>query len=335
MLTIPDQYAGQQMRCPLCQGMFSVPALPSTPAPVVTPPPTPPPPPPPLTPAPPQEDIYALKNDVPTPKPAPAPEPSPSKKSPASKHEPDFDLPPAPPAPPGDYTRAFAVWISPRVLQWIAPAALLFVFILTFFSWVGDYPGGFPVTTQSAWGAGFGGWTSDGNVAQLSPPVEVGGEAVPFVNARDRKPGASVLTIFYLLLLIPTLLVVIASVVLPFTEERLPRQVRDLMPWRQALALVLTLLTFLPFLGQLVAGYAIESKAREVANKKIDAARAGEREPSTKELLDEAVFLDRFRWTNWLRAAFLLHLLAVVCLALEFWIVTRRGRPLPRAQLQW
>src|SRR6516164_2904232 len=29
-LTVPEQYAGQIMRCPLCQGTFNVPAMPST-----------------------------------------------------------------------------------------------------------------------------------------------------------------------------------------------------------------------------------------------------------------------------------------------------------------
>ena len=30
MLTVPEQYAGQLMKCPLCNGTFTVPALPSS-----------------------------------------------------------------------------------------------------------------------------------------------------------------------------------------------------------------------------------------------------------------------------------------------------------------
>src|SRR5262249_49448655 len=49
MLTVPEQYAGQMMKCPLCMGTFTVPALPSgagvepAGAQQPAPPPTPPP----------------------------------------------------------------------------------------------------------------------------------------------------------------------------------------------------------------------------------------------------------------------------------------------------
>ena len=36
-LTVPEQYAGQPMRCPLCSGTFTVPALPTPAAPVAPP----------------------------------------------------------------------------------------------------------------------------------------------------------------------------------------------------------------------------------------------------------------------------------------------------------
>src|SRR5438034_1070971 len=41
-LTIPDQYAGQLMKCPLCTQTFTAPALPPTPGPAMAPPPPPP-----------------------------------------------------------------------------------------------------------------------------------------------------------------------------------------------------------------------------------------------------------------------------------------------------
>ncbi len=56
MLTVPEQYAGQMMKCPLCAGTFTVPGLPAAAAPPPPPPvetipfqsdPMPPPPPPP------------------------------------------------------------------------------------------------------------------------------------------------------------------------------------------------------------------------------------------------------------------------------------------------
>ena len=40
-LTIPDQYAGQLMKCPLCQGIFTAPSLPPTTSPDIMPGPLP------------------------------------------------------------------------------------------------------------------------------------------------------------------------------------------------------------------------------------------------------------------------------------------------------
>src|SRR6202008_3614086 len=42
MLQVPEQYAGQLMKCPLCTGTFTVPALPQAPAPPPAPQFTPP-----------------------------------------------------------------------------------------------------------------------------------------------------------------------------------------------------------------------------------------------------------------------------------------------------
>src|SRR5690242_15582638 len=88
MLTVPEQYAGQLMKCPLCSGTFTVPALPSggqgyeaaPPAPAGPTPATPPATAP-LTPAPAPaggSDFYGL-----------SPEPEPA-------HGPPAGTPPAP-----------------------------------------------------------------------------------------------------------------------------------------------------------------------------------------------------------------------------------------------
>src|SRR6266700_1928412 len=117
MLTVPEQYAGQLMKCPLCSGTFTVPALPPS----------------------------GGGLDAPAP--------------PSSAPEPAFQAaPPEPPAPPplvpqsggpimpppsprpvtaGDYHRHFLIPANEKILQWVTPAALLLVFILQFFPWIG------------------------------------------------------------------------------------------------------------------------------------------------------------------------------------------------------
>ncbi len=100
-LTVPDEYAGQLMKCPLCQNTFQAPALP--PPVTATPPPGP--------------GTFAVAPE-PLPPPPTTPEiPKRKKEAPASP-----PTPPAPPPPPGEYTKTHTIWISPRVVPWIAPA---------------------------------------------------------------------------------------------------------------------------------------------------------------------------------------------------------------------
>src|SRR5262245_19679954 len=86
MLQVPEQYAGQQMRCPLCSNTFTVPPLPDAPTLAPTPPPPPPQPktpvysladessPPPL-PSAGAKDVPEFSKQSSAPAPAPAPPP--------------------------------------------------------------------------------------------------------------------------------------------------------------------------------------------------------------------------------------------------------------------
>src|SRR5205823_4064146 len=136
MLQVSEQSAGQQMRCPLCNNIFTVPPLPDAPSLAPSPPPPPPPaPPPPPLPSSGAAEVYPLADYHNAALPmltaeAPPPVPVPSRT-------------PAPPPPPpvvGDYTKLRSIVISPRVVPWIAPIALLVLFLLTFFPWFS--PGG-------------------------------------------------------------------------------------------------------------------------------------------------------------------------------------------------
>jgi hypothetical protein len=146
MLQVPEQYAGQQMKCPMCNNIFTVPGLPE---PAGMPPPPPPPPPVSFTPA---QQPPAFQ-----PTHQPLPELTPSAPAPYT-----------PPAPiqERDYLKLKSFWISKRVIPWIAPIAITVVFLLTFFPWLSvpkelkdifsssvkspDFP------TTNPWGLGFG-----------------------------------------------------------------------------------------------------------------------------------------------------------------------------------
>ncbi|HZT81901.1 MAG TPA: hypothetical protein VFA26_16870 [Gemmataceae bacterium] len=138
MLTVPEQFAGQLMKCPLCNGTFTVPNLPAAPPGAAAPsfgsftkPPQ-------------EEDTFGIGSAPPPAPPPPAPPPPPS-------------APPEPP--PAGYTRTLSLPIPERVITWVAPACILLVFVLLFFPWVMAYDGK-AWFSQLGWGTGFGheGW---------------------------------------------------------------------------------------------------------------------------------------------------------------------------------
>jgi hypothetical protein len=205
-LTVPDEYAGQLMKCPLCQNTFTAPALPP---PVTAAPP-------PAVPAPQSEPgTYGVVTE-PAPPPAPPPPPAeaPRRKEPAPP-------PPPPPVPTGDYTQTRTIWISPRVVPWIAPAALLVAFLLTFFTWA--YFAGTD-TSHMAWGWGF----SQGDV----------------------------LTILYLFMLLFAFVLAGAIVALRLMPHvKLPAGLQQVWPWRSGAVALLAFLGLFFLVMQLVIGF--------------------------------------------------------------------------------
>ena len=219
-LTVPEQYAGQPMRCPLCSGTFTVPALPTPAAPVslrrrasadasVAPP---------LRPIPMGSRIPSRRRLSPfrrrTPPNWPLSKRRLRRRAPSgvgggapaaprqafTEAQPTF---PSTPTPEG-YQKKYTIWFSPKYLQYVAPVALFLVFILTFFSWVGVYPGGVADATQNMWQAAFGGFSIEPDVKFVVDPfpkyADKNGE-------KSSEPNWDVLLIFYFVVLIPTLVI--------------------------------------------------------------------------------------------------------------------------------
>ena len=147
-LTVPEQYAGQIMRCPLCQGTFNVPAMPSTvaaegaePVGFYTPPPKP--------------ETYGVAPEAAAPTLPPISSETPSA---ASSAAPAAGASPSTPS--AGYSRICAMKFNPQVVQWL-PLGLVLAFILTFFPWIFGQTisvGGLSTSSPSfnAWDIGFG-----------------------------------------------------------------------------------------------------------------------------------------------------------------------------------
>jgi hypothetical protein len=207
-LTVPDEYAGQQMKCPLCQNTFQAPALPPPVAPAAAPAAGP--------------GTYPVATE-----PIPPAAPPPHQEVTPRKPEP----PPAPPSPPpvptGEYTRTRSTWISPRVVPWIAPVAVLVTLLLSFFSWAG-YAGG---DSFLPWGWGWG-----------------------------RAPQWNPLTFFYTLMLLFGFLASMAIAAFRLVPTlKAPAALHQVWPWRAGLVALFAFLGLFFLLVQLCIGFTPEA----------------------------------------------------------------------------
>jgi hypothetical protein len=192
------------MKCPLCQNTFQAPALPPPVAP--SPPPAP--------------GAYGVANEPPAPAP---PQEAPKRKKEAPPAPP---TPPPPPVPTGDYTRTRTVWISPRVMPWLAPACLLVVFLLTFFPWATITATGGAEESHTAYGMAFG----------LSK--------------------SNALTIFFLVMMFLALPLSLAITALRQVPGfHVPAALAQVWPWRAALVALLAFVGLFFLLMQLFVGF--------------------------------------------------------------------------------
>ena len=234
--------------------------------------------------------------------------------------------------------------------------AAVLLFILQLFPWVGVYPGGVPVVTQSAWAAAFG--DSGSPDADLKGTFTIVTDAdAKITNEKKAKglevvknePSASPLMIFYLLIFLLALLFSIAVAALPFVQIKLPPVVANLLPWKWGILALLNGVLLL-FLGlQILLNFGIESSVKEWArieaensirrkltdgkSKTVDNFTTQERKTYEVSKGEKFAWLDR---TIWLKLAFFLHILATVAAALMYWMEkSGRNQVQFEAGLKW
>jgi hypothetical protein len=243
IVSVSDELAGQITNCSLCGGTFMVPR-------VETPPPSPP-------------SLSQPEPDPPAPVPsAPTTHLAPSPPTPTTTAvEPATTLRTAPV---DGLANGLRIRINPKVVQWIAPACFVLIFLifcLPLFPWVGLYAGDVTIVRQFGAGIAFGSYSS-GTL-----------EAFPFqeVFKKDDKVPAAVLMIFYFILFLLGTLGVIALYALPSFRPELAEQI---LPWRPFGLTAVSLLAFIFLLLQMLFGFPLE----RLVNKRIGSST---REAST------------------------------------------------------
>jgi hypothetical protein len=222
MLSVPEEFAGQMMKCPLCGGTFPTPSLPGAPLGGFSPPAPPPAPalpepyalapaPVPTLPPPSDRPKLAPLPDLPasiTTEPALAP---PRKKERSSRDDGDEQRPrkvqPPEPVTPGEYKHGFSFGFDLGIITWLPPALLTVVFLLSFFP-----------------------WSAEGAVSH---------------NLWECAISIGVRFIFYVILFVLAWLLSIASVVFGARLVPEPPFVQALGPWRHAIAGGVSVLAFL------------------------------------------------------------------------------------------
>jgi hypothetical protein len=265
---------------------------------------------------------------------ASAPPPPPPKKPSSS---PRLDEPAAPivqdlvlPSVASEYRHALPIKLSMRVLRWLVPICLILVFLLTFFPWVGAYPGGIGILTQNGWGTAFGGWGIDSTIEKLPSaqfPIDIKADA----------PGASALMIIYVILMC---LIVLASAAIIVFNLLPPASVpffASFKSWQGAILGGAALVAFL-FLGiEMLKGFNLPNS---IANRMDKIVKEGEKQgeaPAAVKAIMIGMLKDAFhvRNTFWFRLVVLCNLLAIIGGALEFWMGRRGHKPPPKLEFSW
>jgi hypothetical protein len=267
-------------------------------------------------------------------------EPKPAEPKPAEAK------PPAAPAGTGGYTRTVRVAANVTVLQWVPVVAVVLIFFLQFFPWVGVYPGGVPAVTQTAWGAAFGSYTADTDMKPLFrviTPAEASDnnekKSKDETKEVSNAPGFGPLMFFYLIpCFLVTLVVSVFVAAQPYLSVKLPPQVEQLLPYKWSILAGLNVILLLFLTLQLLLNFSLESSVANWIETRPDLKR--EKDPSTPELKQHEARVGRelaqIKRTTYLRFAFVLHVLATAAAGLVYWI-ERRGpsAPMPLIEAKW
>jgi hypothetical protein len=320
-VTIPDSDAGKTVTCPNCAHAFPAPQLYSTPAyePSV---PLPPPPAPSYTPALP----LAVKTE-------PATAPTTSANGSAAPPPPPTTTPaadtPAHPVTPEGYAHLRSVALSRKVCEWLVPACLTLIFLLTFFKWVGLYPAGYAAYTQNAWQALFGSMSVD-PVSEKSLHLE---------KDFDERLRASMWLLPYLILVTFAFALTWGDRVVKILNLKMPGVVAGIWKMRPALLSACAGLTIFFIIAQTVAGFGLEkavtSKIEANFKEERDAAKTPEEIQKVEMDMARVKGSYHVRDTIWLTFTIILHFVALAAIIGETMLIHRGQKPPPRVGVMW
>lgn len=313
LVELPESAAGTTVPCPNCAKPFPVPAA-YTPAVAANPGPG----------SAPREGLD------PTPFP---PAPPGLVPHPPSAAPPGGALAPAPDA--TGYATSYTYSLTPTILKWVPAACLTAIFVLSFFPWVGAYPGGVRLHSQTPWGAAFGYFT-------------------PNILAEDETALKELVPSNWLMILYVVLLVVAVFVAWAERAIRDPAAVRlpsgfEWLPgvWGPRYLLIAALCGGLLLLlaVQEMRGFSLETALHTRAVQTAESQRPVEDQGKPAQTFAEEQRMAirtgqeygkyNVSGTTALHLALVLHLAALAAAMALAWLAARGPKPPPQVQVRW
>lgn len=305
-ITVADSEAGKAVNCPECNQQFAAPQL-YTPTPSVPPPPV-------------EKPSFPVPLAVPE---TYTPEPK------LDAPQPRLPELPAPDQELSGFHSIRSLTLEPQVIRFIPAAALFVVFVLTFFSWNGLFPGGYSAYTQNAW---YGAVGSLGRDAVSDDEMKIGDD----LNTRLHM---SWWLLPFLILMFPALALAFGGLVVDLLKIKIPPNFQTAWKFRPAAIGLFALMMLLFVLAQWASGFALQKavsdKIEDRNAEKKGQANTPEKMQRWEMNVDSEKGYFHARTTIWLRLAVLANLIAVLAAAVETCLMLRENKPLPRVGLMW
>ncbi|OWK41873.1 hypothetical protein FRUB_03951 [Fimbriiglobus ruber] len=251
--------------------------------------------------------------------------------TPAASYPHAPDVPPASTPPAAKYEHEAGFSFAPKVIDWIPAGCLALIFVLVWAGWLGTFPGGVRVYTQSPMQASVGWFTT---------------HSLPEAVLADEKYLSDHVSMNWLMLLYFPILVLATAVawVERFVKpHQIPPAMKQFWQSWDTILLGATVALLLLIVVQSWRGFGLETavrqKAAENAAAKLEPLDA--QPDSTPKRQRTAVVngeeLGRFSLesTTACDLALLAHVVALAGLGLRFWLHRRGTKPLPRVALHW
>ena len=316
---LPSEAAGREAPCPKCGKAIAVPATyaPSVAAsgglPILDPTL-------PSNPAPTRPGTNPMSEPI-----APPPGLNPSAPSPSLPTMPSPSMDTGP--------RSCGVAISPVWLDWVPAVCFTLILLLTLFNWVGTYPGGLRVYSQSPWHA------LVGDMSRNGLPDELLTEEKYF---EDAIVGNRWLIAYFPLLFVALALAWLDRAIRNPTVASVPGPLAwlpGIWPHRYTALSVISAILLLLILIQTWRGYGLETavkqKVTEKYAKQIEEADSTPKKQRVTVNMGEEIGRYQLQGTTPLNAAIAAHAVAFLALLTSSFVHYRGNKPYPRVALQY